>query len=192
MTPIRLLWLCLGLSWLGAELFVARRRPKEAPAFNQECRDQGTFRWLWLAALIGLATALVLKESRWLPLGWDGALRHAPAATLFGIGAALRLWAIASLGELFDTRITLHRQHRLIRTGPYRWVRHPSYGGLLLALFGAGIAMGDWLALAAMTLPVAAALGLRIRLEEQALAAHFPFEYADYRRRTWMLVPWIY
>jgi protein-S-isoprenylcysteine O-methyltransferase len=191
MTPIRLMWLCLGLSWLGAEVLFARRVGGDGQSPVPADHDQGSFQWMWLAAVIGLAAALLFKELRWLPLSLEGLTRQAAALALFGAGGAVRLWAITSLGPLFDTRVTLHDQHRLIRSGPYRWVRHPSYSGLLLALTGAGVAMGDWLALTAITLPIAAALRVRIKLEEQALASHFPSDYADYRRRSWMLIPWI-
>ena len=68
-------------------------------------------------------------------------------------GVAFRLWAVLSLGRFFRVAVTTQDDHRLIERGPYRRLRHPSYTGALVTLFGFGLTIGNWLSLAAAVLP---------------------------------------
>ena len=90
---------------------------------------------------------------------------------LMAAGVVLRQWAVGLLGEDFTVDVRVHPGQRVIDTGPYRHVRHPAYSGLLLTLFGMGVALGNWAALAAIVVVPAAGLVCRIRVEERALLA---------------------
>lgn len=68
----------------------------------------------------------------------------------------------------------------VIDRGPYRWVRHPSYTGLLLTLAGAGVAFGNWLSILALIILSALGLAIRIRVEERALLAALGEPYRAY------------
>ena len=72
-----------------------------------------------------------------------------------GAGIALRVWAIATLGARFASRLD---SDRVIVRGPYRWLRHPSEVGLALAMAGTALVLGSWIAAAAtvVALPIAA------------------------------------
>src|SRR3546814_15945860 len=84
----------------------------------------------------------------------------------------LRWWSIRVLARHFTVDVTIHPDHELVRRGPYRLLRHPSYTGLLMPFLGFALGLGNWLSLAAM-LPVALALLWRIQVEERVLAAAF-------------------
>jgi protein-S-isoprenylcysteine O-methyltransferase Ste14 len=84
--------------------------------------------------------------------------------------------------------VTLKQDHELIRTGPYRWVRHPTYTGLLLAVLGTAIALGEWRGVIAFVL-VTAAFVRKIAIEERFLTRHFGEAYMHYRREVSSLVP---
>ena len=77
-------------------------------------------------------------------------------------------------------------------TGPYRWVRHPSYSGLLLQFVGFALSLNNLLCLVAILLPVCWALGYRIRVEEAALHGSLGDAYKKYTDRTKKLVPSVY
>ena len=79
--------------------------------------------------------------------------------------------------------------HRLITSGPYRRLRNPSYTGGLLTFVGIGLALGNWLSLAAAAGALLVAYGWRIRAEEKALRERFGQAYADCMRRSWALIP---
>ena len=111
---------------------------------------------------------------------------------MFAAGLALRWYAILYLGRFFTVNVAISRDHRLIDTGPYRLIRHPSYTGALMAFLGLGVCIGNWASLAAMLIPTLLVFSWRIRVEEQALMAALGEPYRIYMQRTKRLVPAIY
>jgi len=109
------------------------------------------------------------------------------ALIVLGIGFAL--WAIATLGRHYDLELEIHRDHELVRTGPYRLVRHPVYTGLGLHFAGACLATGNLVLIAGTLLVTYPALYLRARTEERLLRERFGPAYDDYAREVGMLVP---
>jgi protein-S-isoprenylcysteine O-methyltransferase Ste14 len=102
------------------------------------------------------------------------------------------LYSVRTLGRFFTTDVAISKGQRVVEQGPYRWVRHPSYLGGLLAMAGLGMTLTNWLA---MTLPaccLAAAYVYRIRVEEQALVRGLGPAYSDYMQRTWRLIPYVF
>jgi protein-S-isoprenylcysteine O-methyltransferase Ste14 len=116
------------------------------------------------------------------PLRWIGL-----ALTVAGVG--LSLWAIATLGRHYDLELEIHRDHELVRSGPYRLVRHPVYTGLGLHFLGACLSTGNLLFIAGTLLGTYPALFLRARTEERLLRERFGATYDEYARRVGMLVP---
>ena len=108
------------------------------------------------------------------------------------VGLGIRWSAILTLGRFFSVDVAMQKEHRIIRSGLYRWIRHPAYTGLLLCFLGVGIAFGNWLSLLLVMVPIAAVLIVRIRSEESALVEKFGGEYAEYKRQTRKLVPGVY
>ncbi len=104
-------------------------------------------------------------------------------------GVALRAWAIVTLGRYFRRQVTIEPGQRLVRSGPYRLLRHPSYTGLLVAFAGLGLALGSWVGAAVAVLTMFVGLLPRIRVEEHALAQAFGPDYADYASSTARLLP---
>jgi protein-S-isoprenylcysteine O-methyltransferase Ste14 len=86
--------------------------------------------------------------------------------------------------------VTLKNDHSLVRTGPYKYVRHPIYSGILLALFGTAAIIGEWPSVIAFGLAVAT-LVYKSRIEERLMREKFP-EYEEYRRETAALVPFVF
>ena len=108
------------------------------------------------------------------------------------LGVALRQSAAHALGRQFTVGLSVLADHVLVATGPYRWIRHPNYAGLLLVAIGtammvwspsaAGVSLALWLPLAL----------LRIRREERALHEHLGAAWGEYSRARWCLVPGVY
>ena len=115
------------------------------------------------------------------PLRWVGLV-------LVVAGIAFSLWAIATLGRHYDLELEIHRDHELVRTGPYRLVRHPVYTGLALHFAGACLATGNLLLIAGTLLVTYPALYLRARTEERLLRERFGAEYDEYARQVGMLL----
>jgi protein-S-isoprenylcysteine O-methyltransferase Ste14 len=156
-------------------------------------REDRSNRWvIWAFALIGLLSAYVpayTDRIGFWTFGGDG-IRWA-GVFLFAAGGALRLWPVFVLGHRFSGLVAIQPGHKLVVTGVYRVIRHPSYLGLLVCSFGWGLAFrsGVGVLLAALMIPPLIA---RIRAEEKLLREHFGAEYEAYRARTSRLIPGIY
>lgn len=112
------------------------------------------------------------------------------ALLVFGI--SIRWTAIRTLGRLFTGAVTIKHDHVLVRRGLYRYVRHPSYSGALIAHLGLGLSFVSWVSLALSTIPFLVATIYRIRVEEHALRQTFGEAYVTYSEETWRLIPWLY
>ena len=107
-------------------------------------------------------------------------------------GLVIRWTAILTLGRLFSTRVAIHQDHQLVRTGLFRLVRHPSYSGLLLLFLGLGLSFGNWLSFAVIVLPFLAALLYRIQVEESSMVEALGKDYVEYCKTTKRLLPGIF
>ena len=99
-------------------------------------------------------------------------------------GVALRVWAIRELGRFFTYAVLVHEGQRVVDTGPYRRIRHPSYTGLLLGMLGVGLMLGVWPATAVCFLPPVAAFSWRLAAEERVLATELGEPYRAYMAHT--------
>ena len=170
-------------------LLALRRRASGAEA---AARDRGSLRTLWVVITIAVTAAIALQRAPWGRVYVPSAVLDPVALALMLGGLALRWSAILVLGRQFTVNVAIRRDHRLVRSGPYRWVRHPSYTGLLVTFLGMGLSFHHWLSLLVLLVPIGAALARRIAVEEQALRAAFGAEYDDYSARTWRLLPWVH
>ncbi|WP_441289775.1 methyltransferase family protein [Sorangium sp. KYC3313] len=131
----------------------------------------------------------------WMPLA-EVAIRETPASvarTAVGLGCivaggALRIVAVKTLGRFFTAHVSIAQDHAVCDRGPYRFIRHPSYVGLLFLNAGPSIAAGTWFALAATVAATLVANFYRVRVEETALVSKLGEAYRAYQARTprWM------
>lgn len=105
------------------------------------------------------------------------------------LGLAIRMWAIATLGSAFRTTVEVDPGQAVVRSGPYAWIRHPSYTGLLLIVSGFGLALGNWLSLAVLVVVPLPALLRRITVEEAEMNRVLGDAYGDYEAQTKRLIP---
>jgi len=154
--------------------------------------DDSTLRLLWITILVSVAVAVV--SVRLLPQARSGVLEflYPLGLALFVAGVLLRWWAIVRLGRFFTVDVAIADDHRVVDTGPYRFVRHPSYTGVIIAFLGYGVCLGNKVALLALTVPIVLAFLQRIKVEEAALQAALGDAYRSYARRTRALVPFVY
>ena len=107
-------------------------------------------------------------------------------------GLALRFYTARVLGSYFTREITIMDGHRIIRDGPFRYIRHPAYLGSMLTEIGFTCALGPLYAIAFAAVLCPIAYSIRIRAEEDALVNEFGDDYRNYQRRTRRLVPFVY
>jgi len=117
------------------------------------------------------------------PIAWA-------AAVLCLIGMAFAVWARVTLGRNWSGVVTLKQGHELVERGPYRFVRHPIYTGILTMFFGTALALGHLAGFAA-TLLMFASFWVKICDEEKLMLQQFPERYAAYRRRAKRIIPFV-
>ena len=172
---------------VGSELTLALTKRSQS-----RDKDRSTLPLLWL--VIGLSIWLAFELRGRFPEGlvphpWNCYLI---GLLLFSAGLVLRWWAIIYLGCFFTVNVAIAEDHRLITTGPYRFVRHPSYSGSLLIFLGFALCFQNWFSMVVILLPISAAFLWRIHVEESALRANFGDRYAEYARKTYKVIPFIY
>lgn len=135
-------------------------------------------------ALAADVHAAAIADGRW-PLFVAGLV-------LMCAGIAIRQWAVALLGRYFTVDVRVHPGQTVVERGPYRWVRHPSYTGLIVTIVGIGLALGNWAALAVLAVVPAAGLVGRIRVEERALIAGLGEPYRRFAASRPRLFPGVW
>jgi len=175
-------WYAFGIYWVITWLRVKRAKTRE-PLTSR------------LITMVPLVFAFELVFSNWLRIG-PLRLRFVPAeewiewagVVLTSLGAATAIWARYCLGQFWSSRVSLKEGHQLIRSGPYAYVRHPIYSGMLLGMIGTALVVGEWRGVLAVALVLAAHSYKALR-EESLLSGEFGEEYATYRRRAGFLFP---
>ena len=114
-----------------------------------------------------------------------------PGIVLIVLGIVLRQWSMAVLGSFFSRTVGVQEGQRVVDSGPYRLVRHPSYTGGLLIFTGLGVALQSWGAILLIVLMFGLAFGYRMYVEERVLVSELGEEYVNYTRRTKRLIPYI-
>jgi protein-S-isoprenylcysteine O-methyltransferase Ste14 len=179
---IRIFWLVFGLYWLVSAL--KRKRTKQRESYAQRFgytmlllvgfwfvfRPEAHYGWL--------GTRFVPDGPLW---SWLGV-----AITAAGIGLAL--WARWHLGTNWSGVVTLKEGHELIRTGPYRTIRHPIYTGILIGLLGTAVTLGEIRGLLAIALGWLS-FYIKARREESFLSQEFGAAFQEHQRHTGMFLP---
>ena len=177
--------------WILFEIWLIVR--DRAQGRGKTEKDRGTIYFNFVALALGTTLAGLL--SGYTRLFFSAERTNTVFAIGIGImvlGLTLRVWAVYSLGASFRTTVETDENQRVKKDGPYKYVRHPSYSGLLLITGGYGVAVQNWLSLSvAIVLPLIALL-YRIHVEEELMAKSFGDEYRTYQKRTKRLIPCIW
>ena len=180
-----LMGLAYGLSEVGLALLKRRRA-------GSVTQDGGSLRLLWITILcsmtLGVALSQLLPQASFHP----GAGIYAFGVGIYAAGLLLRWLSIFWLGKFFTVNVAVAADQLVVDTGPYRFIRHPSYTGALAAFLGFGICLGNWISLLVIMIPIAWAFMRRIRLEEAVLREALGEPYVAYSQGTKRLIPFIY
>ena len=180
-----LLWIAWALYWWISARDVkasTRREPPLSRLLHIGPMVLGAA-MLWLPRL-GIA-ALDARFMPWAP--WEF-----PAGVLVTVGGlAFAVWARRHIGRNWSAIVTLKQDHELVTSGPYAWVRHPIYTGLLFGFLGSAFALGQWRGLLAVAI-VYLSLLRKYRLEERWMRERFGIAYDAYRARVKALVPFLF
>jgi protein-S-isoprenylcysteine O-methyltransferase Ste14 len=180
-------WLLVNLASFGFEFIQWQQRRAEASK-----TDKGSLRLLlactaggivWLGLAPRVAPAAAIQPS---------SAAFAIGLTMFLAGFVMRRWSEMTLGRYFTFTVMTSTNQPVITSGPYRFVRHPGYTGVLLVVIGAGLVNGNWAGLAGWTLLVLLPLLYRIHVEENALLVALGDRYREYAAHHKRLLPLVW
>jgi protein-S-isoprenylcysteine O-methyltransferase Ste14 len=177
-------WLVFAAIWVLAALSTKR-------TVYRESRAQRLRYWVFL-----VIASLLLLYGRRLPYPLNPSIipHVAPiawtAAVFCVIGLAFAVWARVTLGRNWSGVVTLKEGHELVERGPYRFVRHPIYTGILTMFFATALARGHLSGFLGALL-MFASFWIKLRDEEKLMLQQFPERYADYQRRTKCIIPFV-
>lgn len=165
---------------------------KRSRGGQAESDDRGSMRWLWFSILVGVALAFAAQRISWGQIGVPRSTSAAIALVVMAAGLAIRWIAIVTLGRFFTVDVAIHVDHAVVQSGLYRYVRHPSYTGLLVAFLGFGVWFSNWMSLLVLLGPITLGVLNRVRREEQALLGSLGAAYESYCARTRRFVPGLF
>jgi protein-S-isoprenylcysteine O-methyltransferase Ste14 len=149
----------------------------------------GGFRRIPVTGLTALSVFVVIRVFRGGSLAVHSPILGAVGAVLFVCGVALAVWARIHLGRNWGMPMTQRKEPELVTSGPYRFIRHPIYSGLLLGLLGTALAT-NFLGLIIVVV-LCAYFYYAATVEEKNLLAAFPTAYPAYREHTKKLIPFL-
>jgi protein-S-isoprenylcysteine O-methyltransferase Ste14 len=149
-------------------------------------------RVLWIVIAVSVTAGVFVAQNWRAGALANGRMFETAGAVLFAAGLIFRWWAIVTLGRFFTVDVTIEKDHELVERGPFRYVRHPSYTGVLLAFVGWALTLGNWGAILVVLVPIFAAFVRRMNVEEEALCRALGDKYVTYMRKTKRLVPLVY
>ncbi|MFL9884412.1 isoprenylcysteine carboxylmethyltransferase family protein [Paraburkholderia agricolaris] len=186
---MNIVFIIVFLAWVGSEMVLSSiLRAKQE---EETHRDQKTLLTIWITTVAAIAVAGLVARICSLPIVPGARFLYAGLMVIV-MGMMLRIGSIVVLGRFFTYNVAIREGHTLITVGPYRYLRHPAYTGLLVSFFGYGLALNNWASLAIAFFPVLIAMSKRIGVEEAVLTQQFGEAYVQYKRRSWALFPWIY
>lgn len=183
------IYIIIWASWLISEILLARYMRAKSP--DSKAWDKSSLRIMWITIGISISLGVIFMIYTPLPVARTFLI---PYLGLFLIlsGVVIRFTAVRTLGNFFTVNLALHKDHRLVTKGLYKFIRHPSYTGALLSFAGLGLSFNNWLSLVIIFIPILLSFIYRINIEEKLLIQQFGQEYIDYMKNTKRLVPFLY
>jgi protein-S-isoprenylcysteine O-methyltransferase Ste14 len=153
--------------------------------------DKKSLGIIWSTIIVAITVAVFVAIYKNVPILETNLLKYI-GMVLVVAGVIVRLVAIRTLGKFFTVNLAIDTEHRLINTGLYKYIRHPSYTGSLLSFLGLGLYFNNWICLFVIMIPVSSAFIYRIYTEEKLLLRQPGLKYDEYMQNTKRLIPFIY
>ena len=144
---------------------------------------------LWIVIVISVTSAVLIRQTEPFNYNLAEPSKYSLVTGLMLFGMLVRWAAITTLGKYFTFNITVQPDQHLIQNGIYKYIRHPSYAGLILIFCGMGFYFSNWLSLMVLVIPITGVLLFRIYIEERVLHEAFGRVYEEYCAKTKRLIP---
>ncbi len=181
-----LFWI-VCIFWIVSEiLMLILRRSKK----DSQDKDLGSIKRLNLVIYISIAAGIFISFTEYGNIYVNHFALLLSGFLLIVLGLIIRWLSILTLRRYFTVNVAIHTDHIIIQTGFYKYIRHPSYLGMLISFLG--LCLCNFISIVVIIIPITFALINRIQIEEKALNDAFENDYQTYCNNTWRLLPWIY
>jgi len=181
----KIVWFCWFLSEvLLNRLYIAKNN-------REKDLDKSSLIIIWITITVSITLGILATNYLNAFISGTSIINYA-GLVLIIFGIVIRLLAIRTLGKFFTVNLYLSDDHRLIKNGLYKFIRHPSYTGSLLSFLGFGLSLNNWVSLIVIFIPVLISFIYRINVEEKLMSGQFGKDYDEYKKHTKRLVPYIY
>ena len=144
---------------------------------------------IWLGIFASMNLAFVARS---FAIPWHRTFLFAIGIFLMLVGVAFRWYSIRVLGKYFTRQVAIQPGQTVVENGPYRLLRHPSYSGALLTIFGLGLALTNWLSLIVVMVFAFIGYSYRVSVEEKTLVNALGESYRLYMKHTKRFIPFVY
>ncbi len=183
------LFLIIAIFWVVSEIGLSRwRRSKD----SQIDYDRSSLKILWITITISITLGFILKDTGFLLTDSDTAIIQHAGISMICLGLIVRWIAIIKLKKSFTVNVALANDQKLIQSGIYKYIRHPSYLGSLLSFLGLGIAFNNWITVIIIFIPILLSFLYRIQVEEKVLQKAYSQLYDNYVKTSWKLIPKVF
>ncbi len=177
----------LGVCWIAWSL--AFMKPQRHAAGQKVAVREPSSRWGIILVMLAFACEWAFIQ----PAGFHKSAASLIASMIVGPPSVVLVWLAARhLDKQWRFEAALSEDHELIKTGPYRWLRHPIYASMLGMLLQTGLTKSWWPLLVAGVVFYVIGTEIRIRAEDRLLASRFGEEFTEYRRTARAYVPFIH
>jgi len=180
-----IVWIC----WLLSEIFLNRLNRSNKSDSRE--MDKSSLLIIWVSIIVSISFGVLAVYYLPVPISNTVIIGYLGLVLIIG-GMVVRFIAIRTLGRFFTVNLALHNNHSLIKTGLYKYIRHPSYTGSLLSFLGLGFSLNNWSSVVIISIPVLFSFIYRINVEEKMLLQLFGEEYKQYKKYTKKLIPFLY
>ena len=188
--PLSTVWLVLYCTWVGSEVCIGVATRTRRSTGN--VRDRGTMILLWIVLFSSITAGIWFSEVQGSNLPGGAHWLKIAALVVISGGLVLRWSAVLSLGKAFSSNVAIHATQKVLKTGLYRWMRHPSYTGLLLCILAVALHTRNWISFLIILVPCYAAILYRIYVEEKALLEELGDRYRAYAEHHKRLIPFVW
>ncbi len=176
--------------WLVPEFIYAFKHRVDSSSWTDDRRSGvGIAISIWVGIFMGYWLA---HAEPWADISWHPVFLFVLGIVLMVIGVAFRWYAISILGKYFSLRLAIQPGQTVVNVGPYRWIRHPSYTGALITMFGLGLVFTNWLSLISILVAGFTGYSFRVMVEERTLLAALGDPYREYMQHTKRFIPFVY
>ena len=176
------------ISFVSRELM---RRGDEARMIRAKKEDKGSTYLGILLLIFAFVTPLLFNAVHFGNATLSSLLTKTGIIIMIA-GYLFLMWSMSTLGRFYSRTLTIQDQHRIVTTGPYRFIRHPGYFGIILVGLGLGLSSGSIFTLLTLVSIMVVFYSYRIHWEEHMMLATFGEKYKEYQIGTWRIIPFIY